>query len=129
MRSLVVVSINKVIELCLLQALFPAPIRQVLTDNGSEFLGAFDQYAQQQGWRHCHTYPRCPKMNAYNERFNRTIQEEFVDYREDLLLDDLRGFNATIYWNTYSATTANARIGDWITVYSNPKMSLKGVPF
>ncbi len=30
---------------------------------------------------------------AYNERFNRTIQEEFVDYREDLLLDDLPGFN------------------------------------
>ncbi len=77
----------------LVQTLFPAPIRQVLTDNGSEFLGAFDQYAQQQGWRHCHTYPRCPKMNAYNERFNRTIQEEFVDYREDLLLDDLPGFN------------------------------------
>ena len=77
----------------LVQALFPAPIRQVLTDNGSEFLGAFDQYAQKQGWRHCHTYPRCPKMNAYNERFNRTIQEEFVDYQEDLLLDDLSGFN------------------------------------
>ena len=32
-------------------------------------------------------------MNACNERFKRTIQEEFVDYQEDLLLDDLRGFN------------------------------------
>ena len=64
----------------LVQALFLAPICQVLTDNGSEFLGAFDQYAQQQSWRHCHAYPRCPKMNAYYERFNRTIQEEFVDY-------------------------------------------------
>ena len=47
---------------------------QVLTDNGSEFLGQFDQYVQQQGWRHCHTHPRCPKMNAYTERFSRTIR-------------------------------------------------------
>ena len=78
----------------LVQSVFPATIHQVLTDNGSEFLGQFDQYAKQQGWRHCHTYPRCPKMNAYNERFNRTIQEEFVDYQEDLLHDDLPGFNA-----------------------------------
>jgi transposase InsO family protein len=26
-------------------------------------------------------------MNAHDERFNRTIQEEFVDYHEDALLD------------------------------------------
>ncbi len=32
-------------------------------------------------------------MNALNERFNRTVQEEFVDYHEDLLLDDPRTFN------------------------------------
>ena len=28
----------------------------------------------------CWTYPRSPKMNAHNERFNRTIQEQFIDY-------------------------------------------------
>ncbi|MBI2626705.1 MAG: transposase [Parcubacteria group bacterium] len=27
-----------------------------------------------------HTYPRTPKMNAHVERFNRTIQEEYIDY-------------------------------------------------
>ena len=31
-------------------------------------------------------------MNAHNERFNRTIQEQFVDYHEDLLFTDLEGF-------------------------------------
>jgi len=29
---------------------------------------------------HYHTYPRTPKMNAHIERFNRTVQEEFIDY-------------------------------------------------
>lgn len=77
----------------LVQSVFPAPIQQVLTDNGSEFAGAFDDFAREQGWRHCYTYPKCPKMNAYNERFNRTVQEELVDFEEDLLADDLRGFN------------------------------------
>ena len=32
-------------------------------------------------------------MNAHVERFNRTIQEQFVDYHENLLFDDLAIFN------------------------------------
>ncbi len=32
-------------------------------------------------------------MNAHCERFNRTIQEEFVDYHRDTLLDNLTAFN------------------------------------
>ena len=32
-------------------------------------------------------------MNAHNERFNRTIQENFTDYHEDLLFSDLTAFN------------------------------------
>ena len=50
-------------------------------------------HARAQKWCHCHTYPRSPKMNAFNERFNRTVQEDFVDYEEGLLLEDLRLFN------------------------------------
>ncbi|AVZ80009.1 transposase [Zoogloeaceae bacteirum Par-f-2] len=37
--------------------------------------------------------PKTPKMNAHAERFNRTIQESFVDYHEDLLFTDLALFN------------------------------------
>jgi len=35
---------------------------------------------------HWHTYPKTPKMNAHCERFNRTIQEEFIDYHEEKLM-------------------------------------------
>src|SRR3990167_6663789 len=53
---------------------------------------------------HYHTYPRTPKMNAHCERFNRTLQEEFIDYHANLLLDTL-AFNRKlmdylIFYNT-----------------------------
>ena len=36
-------------------------------------------------------------MNAFNERFNRTVQEDFVDHEEDLLVEELRLFNARLF--------------------------------
>ena len=41
-------------------------------------------------------YPRCPKMNAQNERFSRTLQEGFIDYHEDLRFDDIDAFNRNL---------------------------------
>ncbi len=39
---------------------------------------------------HYHTYPRTPKMNAHCERFNRTLQDEFIDFhKSDLLNPDI----------------------------------------
>lgn len=67
--------------------LFPFPLTYVLTDNGSEFMKHFDQELKRLHYTHWHTYPRTPKMNAHCERFNRTIQEEYVDYHEPELLD------------------------------------------
>jgi len=66
---------------------FPYKIEQVLTDNGSEFMKAFQEGLDQASIPHWHTYPRTPKMNAHCERFNRTIQEEFVDWNLHLLED------------------------------------------
>ena len=66
---------------------FPHPFAYVLTDNGSEFMKHFSQKLNELHLTHYHTYPRTPKMNAHCERFNRTIQEEFVDYHAGLLLD------------------------------------------
>ena len=57
----------------------------VLTDNGSEFKKHFAAELQRLHLTHYHTYPKTPKMNAHVERFNRTIQEEFVDYHAWLL--------------------------------------------
>lgn len=65
----------------------------ILSDNGSEFMKDFEALLQQKGLTHYWTYPRSPKMNAHNERFNRTIQEQFVDYNDDLLFTDIDLFN------------------------------------
>lgn len=59
----------------------------VLTDNGSEFKKRFSEELKQQRLTHYHTYPRTPKMNAHLERFNGTIQDEFVDFHNYLLSD------------------------------------------
>lgn len=67
--------------------LFPFKLDYVLTDNGSEFMKHFDEEVKKQCVTHWHTYPKTPKMNAHAERFNRTIQEEYIDYHEYELLD------------------------------------------
>ena len=59
----------------------------VLTDNGSEFKKHFNQKLMELHLTHYHTYPRTPKMNAHIERFNRTIQDEFIDYNTYYLLN------------------------------------------
>jgi transposase InsO family protein len=66
----------------------PYPISAIQTDNGSEFLKTFDQVLARGGVVHFFTYPRCPKQNGVVERFNRTIQEEFVESYRDLLCHD-----------------------------------------
>ena len=64
---------------------FPFPVSNVLTDNGSEFKLHFSDYLKKQDILHYHTYPRCPKMNAHCERFNRTIREWVLNkYRYQL---------------------------------------------
>ena len=68
------------------QMVFPYQFVHVLTDNGSEFMKHFSQKLNELHLTHYHTYPKTPKMNAHCERFNRTIQEEFVDYHAGLLL-------------------------------------------
>lgn len=42
---------------------------------------------------HFFSYPKSPKQNATIERFNRTLQEEFVEEHRDLLELDLTQFN------------------------------------
>ena len=59
-----------------IKQLFPFEMKNVLTDNGSEFKKEFDEQVD----NYWHTYPRTPKMNAHCERFNRTLQDELVDY-------------------------------------------------
>lgn len=80
----------------------PFSITAVQTDNGSEFAAHFHEACLALNITHYHTYPRSPKMNAYVERFNRTVQEEFIIYNRALLRDSLDGANeALTKWLTW----------------------------
>lgn len=64
---------------------YPIPIKSIQTDNGLEFLGVFDNYLKKYHIPHLFIYPRCPRINGYIERYNRTFQEEFLDLNLHLL--------------------------------------------
>lgn len=81
--------------------------RAVQTDNGSEFALHFAQARRDLGFTHFHTYPRSPKMNAHVERFNRTLDEEFLRYHRALLRDDVRA--------------CNDRLVDWLVWYNGER--------
>lgn len=89
---------------------------KALTDNGSEFKGHFAKRMSAHDVMHWKTYPKTPKMNAHCERFNRSIQESFVDYHEDLLFTDPALFNR--------------KMSDWLVFYNTelPHLSTKPNP-
>ena len=62
-----------------LERVSPYLITTVQTDNGLEFLGDFEDYLKKRQIPHSFIYPRCCRINGVVERFNRTIQEEFID--------------------------------------------------
>jgi transposase len=68
-------------------------IHTVQTDNGLEFLGEFHQCLEKQEIKHLFIYPRCPKINGFIERSNRSLKEEFINENIDLLITDLNLFN------------------------------------
>jgi transposase InsO family protein len=76
-----------------LKTVCPFKIEEIQTDNGSEFAHHFHSACDDLGITHYHTYPRCPKMNAYIERFNRTISEGFIMRNRMLLAIDIDAFN------------------------------------
>jgi len=75
------------------QSVAPFTIKRIQTDNGSEFDNLFRDYAEKQNIIHFHNYPKCPKMNAVVERFNRTIQEDFIDWNREMMVEKINGFN------------------------------------
>ncbi len=78
---------NAKIVLETLASMLPVPIHTVQTDNGSEFLGVFDLYCKKNRIKHHFTYPKCPKINGVVERFNRSIQEEWLDIYQDEMVE------------------------------------------
>lgn len=92
-------------DLCIKAFPYSFNFLYVLTDNGSEFKKHFTEELNRLHLVHYHTYPRTPKMNAHVERFNKTIQNDFVDFHYGLLKADINEFNRKlmdwlIWYNT-----------------------------
>lgn len=58
--------------------LWEGQIENIQSDNGSEFQGLFRQGLAALSLEHYFSRPRTPTDNPVDERFNRTLQEEFV---------------------------------------------------
>ena len=66
-----------------LQSFYPLPIQDVQTDNGQEFQGEFEALLLSQHIPHRWSYPRCPRINGCIERYQRTLNEEFIQIHDD----------------------------------------------
>lgn len=75
-----------------LERVCPFQVKHVQTDNGSEFCKYFTNYLREQKTIHFWNYKGQPYKNGHIEKYNRTIQEEFIDGNERLL-DDPALFN------------------------------------
>ncbi len=58
--------------------LLDGKIENIQTDNGSEFGKYFERAAEDLKLVHYHSRVKTPKDNAFDERFNRTLQDEFI---------------------------------------------------
>ena len=89
-------------------------IKTVQTDNGLEFLGAFDEYLKAKHIPHLFIYPRCPKINSFVERANRTLQEEFVDGNIGLIYEGISVFNSHLidYLLWYNTKRVHKALGN-----------------
>lgn len=91
----------------------PFVIRRVQTDNGGEFAKYFEQACQEKGLVHFFNYPRHPEANGHLERFNRTIQDQFVNWYTDEL-DEPELFNEKLmkYLIWYNGEKPHRGIGN-----------------
>jgi transposase InsO family protein len=100
-----------------LQLLVDGQISLILSDNGSEFAKYFDEACRKLKITHIYTRVKTPKDNAVDERFNRTIQEEFLQ-TDEYFEPSLSGDNLK---------EANERLTEWLIFYNfeRPHQTLK----
>ena len=114
-----------------LQLVFPVTIREVQTDNGLEFLGDFDDYLFNRHIKHNFTYPRCPRINGVVERFNRTIQEDFLEFNLHYLFTPrdfcIKLADWLVYYNCYRVHQSLGLVSPMDYLVTNGGMSKKSV--
>jgi len=94
-----------------LQLLTSGRIENVGHDNGSEFQGAFARACQKAQIPQYHSRVKTPKDNAVNERFNRTLKEEFI-HQGNMTLDAERfNRNLTEWLIEYNFRRPHASLG------------------
>lgn len=84
--------------------IYPGSIRVWQSDNGSENLGMFDKQLEKDSIPHLFIYPRCPKIDSMIVRYNRTLQEEFIDYHLDTIHNHALFAKELADWNIYYNT-------------------------
>ena len=82
-------SSNMIVFYNMFKKVFPYKITTWQNDNGHENLGDFQKLLKEEKVKQVFSYPRCPKINAYIERFNRIFREEFLNIHGVLMKDDL----------------------------------------
>jgi putative transposase len=97
-----------------LHILLDGKIENVQTDNGSEFRRHFDAACESMDLAHYWSRPRTPKDNPVNERFNRTVQDEFLAFGN----------------LTADTTVFNRRLTEWLVEYNfrRPHQALNYMP-
>lgn len=73
-----ITSFNATDSLYRLWYLVDGKITIVQSDNGSEFAKLFEEGCKKLGIEHYYSRIRTPQDNVRNERFNRTLKEEFI---------------------------------------------------
>lgn len=77
------------------ERVYPVRITHVQTDNGLEFLGEFEEYLKNKQIPHIFIYPRCCRINGVVERYQRTLQDQFVYSNLDMIHDPVQ-FNKNL---------------------------------
>jgi putative transposase len=95
------------------QQVAPFRVRRVQTDNGSEFEQHFRGYVEKEAIIHYHTYPRHPQSNGHIERFNRTVQEQHVEWHVDELRDPQIFNRGLVGWLLWYNTTRPHKSLNW----------------
>ena len=87
-------------------------ISDVQTDNGLEFEKYFHQTLEKHNINHYYSYPRCPKQNAFIERFNRTLSEDFLEKEKFSALVSIELFNQKLqtYMDWYNKERPHASL-------------------
>ena len=98
----------------------PFAVSRIQTDNGSEFMKEFGEAVEKAVLIHFFNWVKQPKYQGWVERFNRTIQEEFLDWHHEALGGDPTAFNETlstwlIFYNTKRIHRSLGRSGQRLT--------------